>query len=612
MATIRIYAIIAYLFLQLIAVVVHGSTIDHDSLVATKQRQQQQQQRGIRGSNENYYPRDLIQSFSSNFPSITRDLHPQELKLKAHSSVHLGDRQSEIFSSLESVLTPYFQEILGDTLVAYDLKVKYSEGENVDLPDIIVTNMLVSCILTVRTNSVEELKLHTHAHANSWFFDFFDGLNVYKFLGQLRDNDIEVGELVFQDEEFRSPLLGGGVLGGDLDVGSISLGPDGSPQSGGQAGAIAGAFVGVMVVAGVLAYRYKEKIPWDKIHEKSLGGSSITGSLASSSAGSSSKRTAMTRLSNGIERGVEAGKRLSETVKSKVGPKLEVVKSKVGPRLDAVKSTVGPKLDAAKSNLAPKLDAAKSKFGFLQERVSMYKNNGPNSTAMKMMPQEVPDSPESAARKNRTSLLDSNPYNPFQDHHRKPAAAAAPSEGTYSVGGDFGVGDEYEASILQRSPTISSYSGYGGREIVFGNDARDDEFSMPDDYNTVVADDYSVHCHSILGLMDQPSVDEATILSRKPSNDSEDEGGDDEDDEDEEDYNDDDDDDDDDEQGTQQQQQQQQQEASVTASVPQSPYFTDMDEWSMDGYSLASRPAARNGRGAGAAGRSNLNMPHLR
>mmetsp|Transcript_8800 Transcript_8800/g.21067 ORF Transcript_8800/g.21067 Transcript_8800/m.21067 type:complete len:549 (+) Transcript_8800:71-1717(+) len=545
-----IYSIIACILLQLVAV--HAG---NNNNVATRSTIRG----GIRTRNENH--RELIQSFANNFPSVTRDLHPQELKLKAHSSIHLGEKQPEIFASLESVLTPYFQEILGESLVAYDLKVKYSEGEDTDVADIIVTNMLVSCILTVRSNSVEELKFHTHDHANKWFFDFFDGLNVYKFLGQLRDNDIEVGEIVFDDEEFRSPLLNGGGMGG-LDIGNISLNADGSAQSGGQAGAIAGAFVGVMVVGGVLAYRYKEKIPWDKIQEKSFGGSSATSSLGSSSEGSSSKRTAMTRLSHGIDKSIEAGKRLSATIQKKLPSKDEV----------------NSKLDVVKSNLGPKLDVAKSKLGFIQERVSMYKNNiHPHGNKMP----DAPDSPESAARKNRLSLLDSNPYNPFQDIPKP-----APSEGTYSVGGDFGVGEEYDAST-QRSPTISAYSGYG-REIVFNNSSDVEEFSMPDDYNTVVADDYSVHCHSILGLMegDQASVDDRTVLSRRPNNNTDDEE------------------EDDDDQTTQQQEEVPS--PAPSAVVPQSPFFTDMDEWSMDGYSLASRPAAPR------SGRSNLNMPNLR
>jgi hypothetical protein len=464
------------------------------------------QSTGFRGSPKS---RKLIQGFISNFPSVTRDLHPEALQLKAHGSIHMGEKDPEIFAALEAVLTPYFSDIIGESLVAYDLEIVYSEGEDPEVEGIIVTNMLVKCIITVRSDSVEALRLHTHEQADEWFYDFFDGLNVFKFLANLHDIDIDVNEIVFQDEEFKSPLLNGGEVISEVNSNGISSGssvqkPSGS---GGQGGAIAGAFVGVLVVCGVLLVRYKEKIPWHLVQDMTLGSETSLEDSDLSGNGKPSK-----------------GRRLSDAIKKKL-PSSQAIKKKL------------PSSDAIKQKL-PSSDAIKQKFPSSVRRAALQKK-----------PASSTDYPEPKQETKKPLLLNSNPYNPFNNND-------PPSDISFSIEGDYNIPDEYDFSV--RSPTISSYSGQGrAMTPVHGlGSTTDEEFSMPDDYNTV-NDDYSVHCHSILGLVDQ------TLLVD---------------------------------------------DRSRTHLVPASPYYNELDEWSVDGYSEGySHAAAANAGGA----KSGLDLPPL-
>lgn len=475
--------------------------------------------------------RKLVQGFVSSFPSVTRDLHPEALKLKAHSSIHLGDKDPEIFVALEAVFTPYLQEILGESLVAYDLEILYGEGEDTEVENIVVTNMLVTCVLTVRSGSAQELQLHTHDKADTWFYEFFDGTNVFKFLANLREKNIDVNEIVFQDEEFRSPLLNGGEVVSEVNSDGISSGSSNKPQpesSGGQGGAIAGAFVGVLVVCGVLLVRYKEKIPWHLVQDMTMASeTSLDDSDASKKPGS-------------------RGRRLSAALKKKI-PSSQAIKKKL------------PSSEGIKKKL-PSANAIKQKIYSPVRRAAIQKKPAFSSD----YPAEPKNRQTRPTKKNPpVSLLDSNPYNPFNSNSN---LDPPPSDISFSVDGDYDIPEEYDFSV--RSPTISSYSGARVTTPVVDLTGSEDEFSMPDDYNTV-NDDYSVHCHSILGLVDQPSLldDSRSVASRRAG-----------------------------------------------MPPPASPYFSNsntelLDEWSIDGYSDGySLAAAKTSGGA----KSGLDLPPLR
>lgn len=424
------------------------------------------------------------------FPSITRDLHPEPLELKAHSGFDLKEKEEEIFIAIEEVLTPYLKDVVPSGLIAYDLKVEYSEGEETAAAGIVITNILVTCVVTVRSDSIQSLKALTHEKANLWLIEFFDGSNIYKILGKLDDENIQINEIVFQDDEFRSPLLNGGkVISGvksDRITGGGGSGSTGKSTSSGNGGMIAGAFAGVVIVCSVLLVKYRDRLPWNEVRDMSFGGSDS--SSGSSSGGSGSGRQFLIK-------------------------------------------TFGRKSNRNAFRRSA-IDAA--------GRITTAGGAAGGGRRGPPMSEVIP--------------ISANPHNPFDFGESR-------SERTQSVGGDFDITDDYDFS--KKSPSILSYYSYGTKQANTPrrdpNSSDYDEFSMPDEYNTVT-DEYSVHCHSILGLQDDKST-----ASRSTAN-----GG---------------------------------------YGPPPSPYYNDLDdEWSfMEGYSVASSSRGESKEGS----KSKLNIPSL-
>eukprot|EP00980_Cylindrotheca_fusiformis_P007507 scaffold1559_cov114-Cylindrotheca_fusiformis.AAC.12 len=550
---------------------------DGGSRKLDEQQQQQQQQ----------------QAFNFSFPSVVRDLHPEALKLKAHSSFHLGDNDPEIFAALQSVLTPYLQDILGDSLVSYDLEIVYSEGENVDVDDIVVTNMVITCVLTVKSDSVQGLQLHTHVNADIWFFDFFNGSNVFKFLSNLRDEyNIDVNEIVFQDEEFRSPLLNGGNV--DSEVKNDDIPPPDPPSSGGKGGAIAGALIGILIVGGILLVRYTEKIPWHWIQDwTSSSETSLEDSDVFTTAGKNKKKPSPGR-----------GKRLSAALKKKMPSSLEAFKEKF-PSSGAIKKKFPSKETIKKKVSSVKRAAIQKKPAFSSD----YPTESAKSRAERKRKEQL-------AREGQQpqSLLNSNVFNPFNDGPSS-VSDMPPSDISFSIDGDYNIPDEYDFSV--RSPTISSHHSSSRQEEEEGEGPStaaaaaaaassssppsamqnpDEEFSMPDDYNTVNDEysimgghnsimgggnsiTYSMMSNSVLlGLTDeQPlinlddnntvatSTDQTSIMSRAQAN--------------------------------------------YLLAAPPSPFNPDLDDWSIDGYSSEAGYSSFGGAGTT---RNGTDMPSLR
>lgn len=384
-----------------------------------------------------------LESTIFSIPPITRDLHPDPLELKGHGDFALNDREVEIFDTIKLVLTPYLNEVVSSGLVAYDLKIEYSEGEETNAAGIIITNMLVTCVITVQSDSVQSLRELTHEKANYWLIQFFDGSNIYKLLGSLHDKNIDVNEIVFQDEDFRSPLLNGGqVISGVNSDGSLSLSASTKQPSGpGKAAMIAGVFAGIVIICCILLIKYKHYLPWNEMRSDSFGLNSRSGSS------SSSEKERMQFLPNSFR---------------------------------------------------------------TKMKQEVFKRNYDRPPISEI----VPMSTDYESRSDRAE----------------------------SVGGDFNVPDEYD--FAKKSPSIRSYSSHEKqtRTSRNANTSEYDEFSMPGDYNTVT-DEYSIHCHSILGLHDDHSLTNTSDTSR-PRGDT-----------------------------------------SISIPPP-SPYYDDLeDEWSFDSYS---------------------------
>jgi hypothetical protein len=437
-----------------------------------------------------------------NFPTVTRDLHPEPLQLKAHSSIDLSDKDPEMFAAMESVLTPYLQEIIGSNLIAYDLKIEYSPGEDVQVEDIVVTNLVMTCVVTVRSDSLETLKALTHGQADKWFFDFFDGLSVYKFLGSLRDSGIDINEIVFQEQDFRSPLLNGGQVISEVNrVPTGANTPQNISEGSRTGGKIAGVFASMILIGGALLVNYKEKIPWGRVKDLNL--------------------------SLGSDSGSKAGDR-----QEKKKPWDRLLDLTQGKQPEKEKKPIGRR--------KTRTEAFKSKSTLVRK------------AAIQKKPASSKDLVVNSKPSGKSKPLVS-PFNPFVE--------PPPSDRSHSVAGDFDVPEEYDFS--ERSPTISSYSGGNVRNAgTRGKNGMDDEeFSMPDDYNTIcntVPDEYSLHCHSILGLVDRPdddtsgddtsTMDRSLLSYKKP----------------------------------------------VAGVVPPSPaYSNGTDEWSVDGYSVGYSTAAK-------------------
>lgn len=199
-------------------------------------------------------------------PLIRRKLYPGTVQLKAHSSLSLSDKDPEIFDVVQEVLTPYLEEKLGPSLKAYNLAITYSPGEPVSNVNIVVTNLDVTCTLEVESNSVESFVSVTHSQVREWIREFFSTSELYTLLGWLRRDGIEVNEIVFLEEEFKSGLVNGNT------VSSISTGTSGSTSNsvsagsdnggnGGRAGFLTAFFIGTFLVAAALFVNYKNRFP---------------------------------------------------------------------------------------------------------------------------------------------------------------------------------------------------------------------------------------------------------------------------------------------------------------------------------------------------------------
>lgn len=140
-------------------------------------------------------------------PSVERELFPDPVFLKAHSSVYLQQYDGELFAETTEFLTPCLERAYPEHLQAYKLSVDYNEGPDVSDVGLIITHMNIQVVLSVLTDSITELRSMTHEGATEALRTCFDGPQLYQYLGALRMGDVEINEIAFLEDDFRAPVF---------------------------------------------------------------------------------------------------------------------------------------------------------------------------------------------------------------------------------------------------------------------------------------------------------------------------------------------------------------------------------------------------------------------
>jgi hypothetical protein len=213
-------------------------------------------------------PNPVTGNYQFSFPTIQHMVFSGPVHLKAHSSMDLSEMDPEIFGVLQSLLTPYFQKMMGPTLHAYTLEVDYSPGNDKNAgKGIIVTNLEVKCAFKVISDTVESFKLTDHKQASRWIHDFFKGPEIYKFMESLRANNIIVNDIAFIDQEFQIGAPGTTTTIAEANSQTMSSGGGGSSSSpvnknkSGPGGAMVGVTLSVLAVAMFLFMHYTGRLP---------------------------------------------------------------------------------------------------------------------------------------------------------------------------------------------------------------------------------------------------------------------------------------------------------------------------------------------------------------
>lgn len=202
-------------------------------------------------------------------PRVERELFPQPVQLKAHSSIHLQQHDPEFFAETTNLLTPCLKRAYTDHLQAYKLTVEYSDGPDASYAGVIITHMNIRVIISVVTDTIDALKLLTHDSASKVVHECFDGPLMYQYLGALRRQGVEINEIEFQDRPFRSPLFGNTEPSKVVSNGGNSSSMEEPKES--RSGLIATFVVGLVVVGAVLFAHRRGKIPTIQFPSDRLG-----------------------------------------------------------------------------------------------------------------------------------------------------------------------------------------------------------------------------------------------------------------------------------------------------------------------------------------------------
>jgi hypothetical protein len=206
--------------------------------------------------------KDLFPS-TFNGPRISRNVYAAPVYLKAHGTSYLEDKDPQVFSVLQNVLTPYLEKAVSTGLDAYTLEIKYSPQPSENPPDdpsILVTYMQIDVALEVTTVTVAGLRQTNAVIASEWIRNFFEGQDFYKFLGECRSSGCEITEMVLQGADFRHPAFSGSSTSIAAATGS---GQKGGSSSRNKKESKSGLFValaaGIVAVGAVLAVSLQDK-----------------------------------------------------------------------------------------------------------------------------------------------------------------------------------------------------------------------------------------------------------------------------------------------------------------------------------------------------------------
>jgi hypothetical protein len=354
-------------------------------------------------------------------PHFQRKIYPGTVELKAHSKIYLEDKDSEIFSTVQSALTPYLQQEIGKGLQAYNLEVDYSDGEDASDAGVIVTNMNVTVILSVLSEDMDGLIGINSASSTIFLRDFFKGQRLYQFLGQLRRDGVEINEISFLEEEFRSPIFADHVASVSTSGGQKASTSTPEPEKS-KVGLIAAICVGMVVVGAVLFTHYGGRLP--------------TGALRVS-------RKNLGELSHSIRESFSTD-RLSQ-----VGMSIRETVSRSSSSDNSSRSSTEKDGDQTRT---------RTWSGSLRR----HPPGGIKAAALQKTPAFSKD------------LLNKSPSPSTDDQ-------------SFSIAGDYDVPDEYDFQATPISK-VSAGKHATNRKLRTQEEAPEDEFSMPDDYNTVNED----------------------------------------------------------------------------------------------------------------------------
>jgi hypothetical protein len=428
------------------------------------------------------------------FPTIQHMIYSGSIHLKAHSIHDLTELDPEIFAVLQSQLTPYLQAIVGHTLQAYSLEVDYTPGYAEDqksvAPGIVVTNLEVTCTLKVRSDSIGSLTRITHNQAHQWIRDFFGGSEITVLLTELQNNNIHVNEIVFVEDTFKTN--DGQVIAG-INSGGGTGGSSPSSNSGSNTGMVIGVTMAIIAVGGVLFLHLTGNLPSREdlrdirhsLREKLHLDSGSEGYHGGSSSGS-----------NDDEDGSEPkGRRRTWSATFKRHPDTGIRKAAIQKKpaysddyLSLGTKSVGSKRSSSSDG-----------------KTSSTPSSSPKSTR----------TPNSASNENH-----SESGTGFDDYSFSVA-------GDYNVDGDYDMAIRSQGSPSRRSSRPSYSRGNSPRTNTShsrGDIDGNDEFSMPEDYDTILHGDdeslYSKWSQSVMtflpGRKNHKKRDKANVISPPP------------------------------------------------------------------------------------------------
>ena len=202
---------------------------------------------------------DKLGVYKFNFPTIHHTVYSGPVHLKAHSRTDLGPFDPEIFSILQSVLTPYLQEKMGPALQAYNLEVDYSPGSNKSVgKDDVVTLMEVKVTIKVVSNSIESFQYITSIQASRWMHDFFYGSEMYTLIEALQYGNIPIVDIAFANQEFESTFS---IAEANSQSFGVSRGRDQNSGKPTDSVAMIGITLSVLAVGMLFFMHYTGRLP---------------------------------------------------------------------------------------------------------------------------------------------------------------------------------------------------------------------------------------------------------------------------------------------------------------------------------------------------------------